>query len=118
MGPSAITSRAGAAGLVAANRLSGSDVTLSGAVIDDDGGKNGIRPFIRDILEWMSYAGILMGSALSALLVVNETGEKLYIWCDERSPPMHRTARTSFLFVPIEAAPGGPLPGTAAQCRL
>ncbi len=67
--------------LVAANRLSGSDVTLSGAVVEEDGGKNGIRPFIREILEIMSYAGILMGSALSALLVVNETGEKLYIWC-------------------------------------
>ena len=80
-GPFGVMSRAGAAGLVATNRLSGSDVTLSGAVIDDDGGKNGIRPFIREILQILSYVGILMGSALSALLVVNETGEKLYIWC-------------------------------------
>jgi hypothetical protein len=74
-----------AAGLLATNRLSGSDVTLSGSVIDEDGGKNGIRPFIREILEWISYAGILMSSVLSAVLVVNESGEKLYIWYDELS---------------------------------
>jgi hypothetical protein len=43
-------------------------------------GINGIRPMVRYILQWVSFIGIIAGSSVSLILVVNETCEKLYIW--------------------------------------
>jgi hypothetical protein len=42
--------------------------------------KNGIQPFVRHSLEWLSFIGIVAGTAISFTTVVNEALEKSYIW--------------------------------------